>query len=764
MKYTWLTILLCVSLLLAAAEPLAALTPAHFWSQRLGGATDDYGAAVAVDASGDVLTAGYFTGTINLGGSNLVSAGARDIYLAKFSADGTHVWSQRYGGTSDDYAFAVSLDSRGYVFIAGYFSATVNFGGSDLVSAGSSDIYVACFEPNGAHSWSRRFGSTAQELAQSLAIAPTGNVIIAGSFSGTVDFGSAILVSAGSSDAVVVALTAGGGNLWSRRGGSNLTDNCYGVDVDASGNVFATGTFYGTANFGGGDLVSAGANDIWLTKYNSSGVHQWSRRMGGASFDYGYGVAADASGAVVVTGTFYETVDFGGGDLVSAGSSDVFLARYNAAGAHQWSKRFGGTSYDYGYAVATGTGNDVFVTGSYRGTANFGGGNVTSNGVDDLFLARYDEAGAYQWDLHAGGTSIESSRAVAVDPWGNTLVTGYFGGTTNLGGSPLTSAGGNDVFLARYGPRPAVPTIASVMDVANDEGRRVRVAFNRSGFDVPQSPVSVTGYEVYRRIDTLPLMATPPRSARLLIDGWVYAGELTAHGTDTYFIDAPTDADSTIAFGQHYSTFFVRAATVDKYAYFDSPADSGYSVDNLAPAIPGGLLYGSGTLSWNKSAAEDFDYFTVYGSPTQYFADATLVDHTIGTSMDVTGHDYQYVFVTATDFSGNESGAGAIKVPSGVGGTPRGYILSVSNFPNPFNPSTVVSYTVPSRGSVTVAIYDARGARVATLVDSETRDAGAYRADWNGRSDSAVSVPSGIYFARIEQNGAVRTRKMVLLK
>jgi flagellar hook assembly protein FlgD len=122
-----------------------------------------------------------------------------------------------------------------------------------------------------------------------------------------------------------------------------------------------------------------------------------------------------------------------------------------------------------------------------------------------------------------------------------------------------------------------------------------------------------------------------------------------------------------------------------------------------------------------------------------------------------------FYFVTATDFSGNEGKPAKINTLSSVG-APKSYVLSVSNYPNPFNPSTTVSYTVPSRGNVTVAIYDLHGAHVATLVNNESRDAGAYRMEWNGRADSGATVSSGVYFARIEHNGSVRTKKMVLLK
>jgi hypothetical protein len=227
---------------------------------------------------------------------------------------------------------------------------------------------------------------------------------------------------------------------------------------------------------------------------------------------------------------------------------------------------------------------------------------------------------------------------------------------------------------------------------------------------------------------------------------------------------APTIGDSTIALGQYYSVFYIRAATAAPGMFFDSAPDMGYSLDNLAPGVPSGFLYSAGLLSWNKSLAADFDYFTVYGASTDDFGSATVVDYTITTDMDVTSAGYACYFVTATDFSGNEGKPAKINTLTGAGGTPTRFVLSVSNYPNPFNPSTTVSYTVPSRGPVTVAIYDARGALVATLVHNESHEAGAYRMEWSGRADNGSAVSSGVYFARIVMGDAVRSRKMVLLK
>jgi hypothetical protein len=277
-------------------------------------------------------------------------------------------------------------------------------------------------------------------------------------------------------------------------------------------------------------------------------------------------------------------------------------------------------------------------------------------------------------------------------------------------------------------------------------------------------------YEAYRRDDAPPASSvvggdpTAPSDRKLLAAGWTQVGAVAAHEEDNYGIDVPTVGDSTIALGQYHSVFYVRAATAAPGTFFDSAPDSGYSIDNLAPGVPQNFAYNVGILSWKESSAEDFDYFTVYGANTDAFGAAIVVDYTVTPDMDVTSAGYVYYFVTATDFSGNEGKPAKINTLSGVGGPPASYVLSVSNYPNPFNPSTTMSYTVPARGNVTVAIYDARGARVATLVNNETRDAGAYRMEWNGRADGGSAVSSGIYFARIEQNGAVRTKKMVLLK
>jgi hypothetical protein len=331
----------------------------------------------------------------------------------------------------------------------------------------------------------------------------------------------------------------------------------------------------------------------------------------------------------------------------------------------------------------------------------------------------------------------------------------------DFGGGVLVSAGGDDVFLGKWSGAVAVPIISSIVDIGNDQGRQVKIRFSRSGADHADASLPVTRYVAFRRDDPAPAAFGVQAP---LEGGWTQVGSVDAFVNDTYGIDVPTIGDSTVALGQYYSAFFVRAATDAPATYFDSAPDSGWSLDNLAPGVPGGFAYTIGQLSWDESTAEDFDYFTVYGSNTDAFGAATVVDYSVSPSMDVTASPYVFYFVTATDFSGNEGRPARVNTLSGTGETPESYVLSVSNFPNPFNPRTTVSYTVPSRGEVTITVYDARGARVATLLSGEERTPGAYRVEWDGRTDAGAVASSGVYFARIEHGGATRTKKMVMLK
>jgi hypothetical protein len=175
---------------------------------------------------------------------------------------------------------------------------------------------------------------------------------------------------------------------WAKRMGGASGDRGYGVALDGGGNAYVTGWFDGTADFGSYSLTSAGDEDIFVTKLDSGGTVQWAKRMGGTSFDYGFGIAVDGDGDAYVTGRFQFTADFGSYSLTSAGSSDIFVAKLDSGGTVQWATRMGGAPYDYGSGIAVDGDGNVYVSGWFKDTADFGSYSLTSAGDDDIFVAK----------------------------------------------------------------------------------------------------------------------------------------------------------------------------------------------------------------------------------------------------------------------------------------------------------------------------------------------------------------------------------------
>jgi len=416
------------------------------WAKGLGGPGDDGATAVAVDGNGNVLVAGGFQGTATIGGQTLVSAGARDVFVAKFTAAGALVWVKRWGGAGDDYARGVAVDGAGNVLVVGYFFGTSDFGTGALTSAGLEDVFLAAYSgTTGAALWTRRAGSTGDDVAFAVAIDGSGNAVVTGAFMGTVDFGAGAVVAVSPSqfDTFVAKYTmATGACQWAKQFLNGSNDMGYGVAVDASGNIVLVGTFAYKIDFGGGILTSAGADDLFVAKLTSTGGYLWAFRRGGTDTDAPQGVALDASGNVFVTGYFRGTTDFGTGALVSQ-SWDGFVAKYaGSTGAALWTKRFGGSSADYGYAVAADPSGNAVVTGLFNGTVDFGTGALTSAGSADLMIVRYAAtSGGATTAQRYGATLAEAGQAIKVSATGNVVVAGTYRDTVNFGTGPLTAAG-----------------------------------------------------------------------------------------------------------------------------------------------------------------------------------------------------------------------------------------------------------------------------------------------------------------------------------
>src|SRR5688572_12782649 len=190
-----------------------------------------------------------------------------------------------------------------------------------------------------------------------------------------------------------LSFAASPGNLWSLRFGGANTESINDIAVDAAGNIHIVGQFNGTVNLGGANLVTAGLDDIFIAKYNAQGTHLWSQKFGSTSSDAARSVAVAPSGRIYVTGGFVGSMSFGGAVLAPLGGSDIFLAMYESTGAHVWSVRYGNTLNDVGTCVAATNTTTGYLTGSFSSTVNFGLGNLSSAGSEDIFLLKFNDTG-----------------------------------------------------------------------------------------------------------------------------------------------------------------------------------------------------------------------------------------------------------------------------------------------------------------------------------------------------------------------------------
>ena len=374
----------------------------HLWSTYLGGTSNDAAMGVDLDASGDILVAGITSSMVWVSGGADTSynGGPSDAFVAKLSSAGGHVWSTFVGGTGGDGAAGVAVDAAGNVLLAGYTnSAGWASGGYDTTLGGMRDGFVAKLDSSSTPVWSTYVGGPGSDEAAGIAVDAAGDAAVTGytDSGGWVSGGYDTTFDGGIYDAFVVKVSSGGGHVWSSYLGGLSMDRGYGVAVDSAGNVLAVGATMSPGWVSGGyDTVNDGMYDGYVVKMSAAGGHVWSSFLGGFGSDSAYAVAADASGAVLVTG---ETASpgwvSGGFDTDYDGGRDAFVAKLDASGGHAWSSYMGGTNVDRGYGIAMDASGATLVAGDTASYAWISGGyDTTYGGSYDGFVARITEAGA----------------------------------------------------------------------------------------------------------------------------------------------------------------------------------------------------------------------------------------------------------------------------------------------------------------------------------------------------------------------------------
>jgi len=237
---------------------------------------------------------------------------------------------------------------------------------------------------------------------------------------------------------------------WMQHAGGLTIDEAMDVSLDGAGNSYITGYFTTTATFGSNAISSSGIDDVFLAKLGANGLYLWSVAAGGANSDRALSIKTDNAGNSFITGYFYGTATFGSQSVTAVGAQDVFIAKYDNAGVCLWAKSAGGLGADIGNGITIDNLGNVIVTGEFAGAATFGSTALNSlNGTTDVFTTKLDGNGNFLWSKKGSASQTDRGLDVVCDASGGIYITGQYSDTITFDVVHLNSML-NAVFVVKY--------------------------------------------------------------------------------------------------------------------------------------------------------------------------------------------------------------------------------------------------------------------------------------------------------------------------
>jgi len=441
----------------AAATPDAGPRPGDVTRlMTFGDIDDDRGQGVAVDGAGNVIVTGYFGGTADLGGGLTVSSGDLDAFLIKQSPEGTPIWERALG---DWWTGGISVDANeaGEIAVAGFFWDDMAIGTSVLLAQNELTGFIAKFSADGRPVWARALGGASPAWAQTIRIDSSGDIIVAGNFEGTADFGAGEVTSSGATDIFLAKYASADGTLlWARAFGSTGEDSAWDIDLTETGAPILVGDIGGNTDFGCATHYRSGGQDAYVARFDAGdGSCTWSFPLASGENDSAHAVAVDMAGDIVVTGIFEGLLDFGDGPVVGGGTdATMYVVKYAAIdGAFRWLRLIDGPSWELAWAITTDDANNIYLAGTHQGPVDFGGVHAHLGlPGGDTFVAVYDSDSSFLWAQFPTCPGVDYGNGIAVDGRAGVIVTGGFQQNITAGDFGGESAGETDAFITRLRP------------------------------------------------------------------------------------------------------------------------------------------------------------------------------------------------------------------------------------------------------------------------------------------------------------------------
>ncbi|MBK9146194.1 MAG: hypothetical protein IPM12_00075 [Flavobacteriales bacterium] len=442
-----------VSISVQGADPAAPLLidpPVLDWATYFGGAGNVQARNVLTDAQGNIYQNGWMEDIANIATTGvhqeLFGGGDTDTFLVKFDAEGNRLWATFFGGIGMEEAWYGAMDASGAIYFAGQTNSPNNIatpGTHQTVLGGQDDVLIAKFDQNGALLWATYLGGSADDSGFNCETDPDGNVYVSGytrSDSAMATVGAHQTTLNSVQDAFLAKFTPLGQLIWCTYYGGDETDHMHGVSYHPSGHVFVSG-WTGSSDsiatpgshqpsFGGG------INDGFLAKFDLDGNRLWGTYYGGSAHDIGRPCIVSQDGSIYMQGYTESDNNIstpGSYQSSRGGGNDLFLARFDTDGNRLWGTYYGGPADDLARVITLDNFHRPMLCGSSMSTTSIATlGAVQSNnaGGDDMVVARFTPAGQLDWGTYYGGSGDDRGLGIAVDVFGNLLISGT---TTSTG-------------------------------------------------------------------------------------------------------------------------------------------------------------------------------------------------------------------------------------------------------------------------------------------------------------------------------------------
>jgi hypothetical protein len=427
------------------------------WALPFGESANVALCGVAVDSAGNVVLAGDFKNTINFGGADVPGTPDRILFVAKLDSEGKHVFSRGIGGAKNQYCSGMDVDAMGNILLGGYYTGgSTNLGDGQLPWEGDAQNgFYGKLNALGEAQWSEAVVDGDSQSVRGIAAVAQGDIFMVGRFQGQIKIGPYTLSNESVSDTFIAKMASDGSVLFA----DSYTASwyLYGNEIaakDKHGAIFA-GQIGGTANFGGTSLTGVLAdNDSFAARIDENGDVMWAMLLGGNGAQEVTSVAMDDAGNALIAGVFEGTVNFGGAMLQSMGGLDGYLIKVDPTKKVLWAKAFGGAAEQRVEAVSVDGAGNILIAGTFENGVTLGDKVFTSNGGRDAFVAKLNPGtGDTFWAKALGSINDQSATTITGDMSGNTFVSGRYSGEIDLGdGVGLLQADQGDAFVAKLAP------------------------------------------------------------------------------------------------------------------------------------------------------------------------------------------------------------------------------------------------------------------------------------------------------------------------